>query len=238
MGLKYSIAKLEDVPESVRSFYVQQGDKFVLDAEGVVPKDKLDEFRTNNIELQRQLEKFKNVDPAKYNELLEIDRKIKEKELLDAGKVDELVNLRIKTMREAFEAEKNQLTNDLSVANSKLEQLLIDNVIKTSAIKLGVIPEAVDDVVLRAKGVFRIENGLPIPKGSDGKVVYGKDGTSPMSVDEWLTGLKTSAKHLFQGSYGSGAGGGNRSGGADLSKLTPAQKIALGLNQLSKASAP
>jgi hypothetical protein len=234
MPIKFAVAKLEDAPEALRSFYVQQGDKFVLDAEGAVPKDKLDEFRTNNIDLQRQLEKYKDVDPAKYRELLEIDRKIREKELLDAGKVDELVELRTSTMRETYETEKTKLTSDLTVANTRLEQLLIDNVVKTSAIKLGVIAEAVDDVVLRAKTMFRIENGQPVPKDADGKVIYGKDGSSPMSVDEWLTGLKTSARHLFLGSAGSGAGGGNRAGAPDMSKLTPAQKISLGLQQMGR----
>lgn len=238
MGLKYQVTKLEDVPEGVRSLYVKQGDIYVLDAEGVVPKERLDEFRNNNIELQKKLDKLKDVDPAKYNELLEIDRKVKEKELLDAGKVDELVQLRTANMRESFETEKNQLTTDLTRANSKLEQLLIDNVVKTSAIKLGVIPEAIDDVVLRAKGMFKIEDGSPVPKGADGKVIYGKDGSSPMSVDEWLSSLKTSARHLFMGSQGSGAGGGNRSGNIDLSKLSPAQKIAKGLEQLSGATGP
>ncbi len=120
------------------------------------------------------------------------------------------------------------------MANTRLEQLLIDNVVKTSAIKLGVIAEAVDDVVLRAKTMFRIENGQPVPKDADGKVIYGKDGSSPMSVDEWLTGLKTSARHLFLGSAGSGAGGGNRAGAPDMSKLTPAQKISLGLQQMGR----
>lgn len=231
MALKYSVPKLDDVPEAVRSLYTQQGDKFVLEVEGAVAKERLDEFRNNNIQLQQQMEKFKNVDPAKYAELLEIDRKIQEKKLLEAGKVDELVELRVATMRETFETEKTRLVTDLNVAQSSLQVLLIDNVVKTNAIKLGVLPEAIDDVVLRAKGLFTIENGQPVPK-QDGKVVYGKDGASPMSVSEWLTGLKTSAKHLFQGSTGSGAGGGQRTGGPDLGKLTPAQKISMGLEQL------
>jgi hypothetical protein len=130
----------------------------------------------------------------------------------------------------------------LETAKAQLGVLLIDNVIKSAAIKQGVIPEAVDDVVLRAKGVYAIdEKGVPVPKGSDGKVIYGKDGTAPMSVEEWLASLKTTAKHLFQGARGSGAGGGDGGGGrGDTSKMTPAQKISAGLtnsanmpNQLS-----
>lgn len=238
MGLKHTVAKLEDVPENVRTLYVAQGDKFVLDVEGVVPKEKLEEFRTNNIELQKQIDKYKGVDPTKYNELMVIQRKLQEKELLEKGEVDKLVDLRVTTMKETLESANAVLTTDLGKAQSQLHVLLIDNVVKSAAIQQGVIPEAVDDIVLRAKGVYVIENGVPVPK-VDGKVVYGKDGTSPMSVSEWLVSLKTTAKHLFMGSHGSGAGGGTQNGRTDTTKLTPAQKISLGLNQgATGAAAP
>ena len=62
-------------------------------------------------------------------------------------------------------------------------------------------------------------------------VVYGKDGTSPMSVIDWTTGLKKQAPHLFQGSQGGGAQGSGK-GNVDTSKLTSAQKIAQGLDSL------
>src|SRR5574337_522222 len=107
MGLKYTIAKLEDGEEAVRPLYVQQGDKFVLDVDGVVAKEKLDEFRNNNIELQKQIEKYKDVDPVKYRELMAIQKKITEKELLDKGEVDQLVNLRVAAMRDELEGKLN-----------------------------------------------------------------------------------------------------------------------------------
>jgi hypothetical protein len=100
MGLKHTITKLEDVPENVRTLYVAQGDKFVLDVDGVVPKEKLDEFRNNNIALQQQIDKYKDLDPVKYRELMAIQQKITEKELLDKGEVEKLVELRVTTMRD------------------------------------------------------------------------------------------------------------------------------------------
>ena len=117
------------------------------------------------------------------------------------------------------------------MANQTLSTLMIDNMVRAEASKLGVIPEAVDDVILRAKALYTIKDGVATPM-ADGKVVYGKDGTSPMPIAEWLTSVKKSARHLFLGSQGSGAGGGgNNSGGVDLSKMTPAQKIAYGMRQ-------
>src|SRR5574337_84483 len=232
MGLKYTIAKLEDVEEAVRPLYVQQGDKFVLDVDGVVAKEKLDEFRNNNIELQKQIEKYKDVDPVKYRELMAIQKKITEKELLDKGEVDQLVNLRVAAMRDELEGKLNVSNTELTKAQGQLHVLLIDNVVKSAAIKLGVLPEAVEDVVLRAKGVYVVENGVPTPKGADGKMIYGKDGSSPMGVEEWLMNLKNSARHLFVGSQGSGAGGGRGGPGKmDVTKMTPTEKIAYGLSQ-------
>lgn len=231
MGLKYQIAKLEDVPEAVRTLYKAEGAVFVLDAEGVVPKEKLDEFRENNINLNKQLEKLKDIDPTKYRELVQLDLQVKEGKLIKEGKLEEVVNLRVGTMKTAFETEKTSLTTQLQKSNNMLSKLMIDDAVKSAAIKAGIHPTAVDDIVLRARGVYAVDNGLPVPKNDKGEVIYGKDGKTPMPVDEWIVNLKPVAPHLFMGSNGSGAGGGGRTGGPDMSKLTPAQKIQLGIEQ-------
>jgi hypothetical protein len=44
MGLKFTVAKLDEVPETVRSMYKQEGTVYVLDVEGVVPKERIDEL--------------------------------------------------------------------------------------------------------------------------------------------------------------------------------------------------
>ena len=231
MGLKYQVAKLEDVPEAVRGLYKQEGQVFILDAEGVVPKEKLDEFRENNITLNKKLEKLKDIDPTKYQELVAIENEVKEGKLIKEGKLEEVVNLRVGTMKTAFEQEKTTLSTQLQQANSQLSKLLIDNAVKSAAIKAGVHPTAVDDVVLRARGVYTVENGLPVPKNPEGEVIYSKDGKTPMGMEDWLTSIKPNAPHLFVGSTGSGAGGGNRHGAPDMSKMTPAQKIQMGIEQ-------
>lgn len=231
MGLKHTITALTEVAESVRSLYVQQGSVYVLDVDGVVPKDRLDEFRNNNIQLQQQLERLKGVDPVKYNELMELDRKVKEKELIAKGDVDGVIALRVQAMNEAHATEKNTLETQLQSSNRQLSALLIDNVVKGAAVTNGVVPSAMDDVALRAKAVFVVENGQPVAKDEKGNVIYGKDGTTPLTPAEWVTNLRKSAPHLFQGFSGSGAGGGRGTGSTDMSKLTAVQKIQLGIEQ-------
>lgn len=231
MGLKYQITKLDDVPENVRSMYRPEGSVFVLDVDGAVPKDRLDEFRNNNIQLQQQLDKLKDIDPVKYRELTVIQQKLEEKELLDKGEVDKVVNLRVDQMRTEMQTTIDTQGAQLTAAQAQLNKLLVDNVVKSAALKHGVLAEAVDDVVLRAKSIYSVKDGVPTPTNEKGEVIYSKDGKTPMPVEEWLTDLKKTARHLFAGSTGGGAGGGHRTGTTDLSSMTPAQKINLGLAQ-------
>ncbi len=228
--MKFKIAKLEDVEESLRSFYKQGSDgAFYLEVEGAVAKERLDEFRNNNVDLNKRLEAFKDLDPAKVQEMLDNERKIAEKKFIDAGDIDGLVNQRIAAMKADHERAVNDLTGNLTTANRQLETLLIDNSVREVAAKIGVVPSAVDDVLLRAKTVFKVEDGAPVAKDREGNTIYGKDGNSSLDIGGWLGGLKDQAPHLFGTSAGSGSnnrGPGNLNGNQ---KLTPSQKIAAGL---------
>lgn len=229
MAMKFKIAKLDEVAEGVRSMYRPEGDAFVLDVDGVVPKERLDEFRDNNIQLQKQLEKLKDVDPVKYKELVELQRQVDEGKLLKEGKIEEVVQGRVAQMRTSLEGERDTFKTRAERAENQLSTLLIDAAVKGEALKLGVLPTALDDVVLRARGTYRMVDGIATPHDEKGQVVYGKDGKTPMAMGDWVEGLKKSAPHLFAGSQGGGAGGGARTGNVDLSKASPVQKIGLGL---------
>jgi hypothetical protein len=230
MPLKYQIAKLEDVPETVRTLYKPEGAGYVLDAEDVVPKTRLDEFRANNIQLQQQLEKLKDVDPAKYAELIKLQQEVEEGQLIKAGKLEEVVNLRVTNMKKDLETQLTTSQTALQLANSQLAILMIDNAVRQEAVKNGALPTALDDVVLRARTVYSMDKGQAVPKDDKGQVIYGKDGQTPMGMGDWIVNLKKAAPHLFAGSQGSGAGGGRTGPGAgDISKLSPSQKISHGL---------
>jgi hypothetical protein len=138
--------------------------------DGAVGKDKLDEFRNNNIQLQQQIDKFKNIDPAKHQELLELQRKLQEEELIEKGEVEKLVNLRVTKMKESSRVE----LTDATYASSRrptqqLGVLLVDNVVKSAAIQAGMHPMAVDDVLLRARGVYTVARGQAGGQGRRGQ---------------------------------------------------------------------
>lgn len=228
--LKYKISKIEDVAEQFRGLYTQgQDGAFYLAVDGAVGKDKLDEFRNNNIDLMKQLEAFKGVDPSKIHDLLETERKVAEKKLIDAGDIDGLVNSRVNTMRTEYEGKLSTLTKQYEVANRQLETLLVDNEVRAWAAKVGVAPTAVDDVLLRAKTVFRVEDGKPVAKDAQGNVIYGRDGVNTLSVGDWIGGLKDNAPHLFMQPTGSGATNQRPGTGGGNAPKTAVSKISAGL---------
>jgi hypothetical protein len=231
MALKYTVSDLNEVGEAVRPFYVKREDgSFVLDADGATDKSKLNEFRQTNVDLMKKMEAFKDLDPKKYAELMETDRKVREKQLIEAGKVDEVIAERVQLMRSQYDREVQTRDEQLKVANRQLETLLIDNAVKSSAVTHGILSTAIDDIVLRAKTAFSIQDGRPVMKNEKGEVVYGEDGTSPVSIDSWTKQLKNTAPHLFAGFTGSGAPGARGGGPGMKPNMTPVEKIAAGLN--------
>ena len=62
MALKFKFQTKAEIPAEHAALYVERDGAFFLDAEGVVDKSKVDEFRTNNLALKNQLAEF----AAKY----------------------------------------------------------------------------------------------------------------------------------------------------------------------------
>lgn len=214
MGLKSVIETLEGVPEALHTYYAKSDDgKFRLQAEGLVEKSKLDEFRTNNVSLLKQLEGFKDVNVDEYLQLKEEARKIRDKKLIDAGKLDELVEERVQEMRSKLTGERDTESNRAKTLAARLETVLIDNEIAKVAVAAGCVETALDDIIYRGRQVFRLHNDVVTPMDGD-KILYSADGSTPLSIKDWLSGLSSKAPHLFKQSQGGGANGGGRQGGA------------------------
>lgn len=241
MSLKSNVESLDSVPEAIRGFYEQgQDKKFYLQVEGMEPKAKVDEFRSNNIKLLKDLEAFKDVDPVEYRTLksrTEDDFKkavAAATQQLSGEQIDTAVQTRTKKMAE----ERDQLVNGLNQKLSQSEQMLsiamIDNSVRAEAAKVGAYDTAYDDLVLRARSTFKLDNMQVVAFDGKGEKLYDKDGQSPLSVGSWLKDLKKSAPHLFKGMEGGGAGGsGGHSGhNGDTSKMNSTQKIMAGLSTL------
>jgi len=227
MALQYVVDALESVPEALRGEYVARDGKFYLSVDGVVPKERLDEFRNNNIAFKRELDDLKKtyegVDVEKYKTLTAKEQQILDKKLIDAGKVDELVELRIAAMKTDHEKVVGTLTAENVSSKKQLEGLLIDSALRDAAAKSGVRVTAIDDVLLRGRQTFRLHEGVATAFEGD-KPVYGKN-SEPLSIGDWVGGLAERAPHLFEPSTGSNSK--TATTGSAANKMTRAQYDAL-----------
>lgn len=222
--LKYQIESLDEVAEPVREHYkeatVNGKTVFLLDTQGLVPKSKLDEFRTNNIGLQKRIEEFESRFgdvTLSREELADLITKREQYQNFQAkGKdqVEELVKQRVTAFQTEHEKQVKILREDNDRLGTKLAEITIDQAAISSGTKRGLKPTAILDLTARARSVFRLKDGVPVAYDADGKTLrYGKDAT-PLTLDEWVDGLAAEAPHLFAESSGGGASG-NGSGGAE-----------------------
>lgn len=234
MALKVLITKeeYEALPEAVQKEYSEQagsnGESFMLDTDDSSFKVQISEFRNNNIalikekdSLQEQVNRFKDIDPEKYQEAVDKLREIEEKELVDKGDVEQLVAHRTERMKSDYEGQikslndkVGNLTAEKEKSDSHLSRVLIDSEAQQAVTSVGAVRQgAMTDVLSRARGTFKLRDGVPVPEGPDGKTLYGSDGNTPLTIGEWAKGLLEEAPYLFENSSGGGAGGGESGAG-------------------------
>lgn len=215
MALKPVLDSLEGVPDVLHEHYAKQEDgKFRLAVTGLVPKERLDEFRDNNTTLLKQNKDLADR-LAKYDddEIEDLRKKAASGKGPTPEEIDKLVEERTGKMRKKHDEEVNAYKTREGTLRSRYEREVIDKGLIAAAVAAGCVETAVDDIVARGRATFVLdEEERVVPRGRDGKVIYGADG-EPLSMKEWMQGLAQGAPHLFKASSGGGAGG-NGGGGA------------------------
>jgi hypothetical protein len=186
-------------------------------------------------------QRFEGIDPDEVKQLKEAHQKAEEDRLLRAGaplpsplpggareteedkerklqaereRIEKVIEGRVKSIKGDLEKQVTQLTTERDALNTRLAAIQIDQGVITVATKRGLRPTAMADITSRARTVFRLVNGVPTAFDSDGKSVrYGRDGLTPMSIDEWVDGQVAEAPHLFEANSGGGSGGNHNSAG-------------------------
>src|SRR5262249_16688016 len=227
MALKALVASLDEVAEEHKSLYTEKEGKFVLEVDGLVPKERLDEFRNSNVQLRKEGEqlkatadKFKDIDPEKAREAEKKLKEIEEKNLLDKGNIEEVVNQRTAIMRQEHESQMKAKDKAVDAektradtAETALSRLLIDGAIRDAASPHVKSTAALEDVLLRGQKIWRLEEGKAVPRDAKGEIIYGRKGDQ-LTMEEWVGLLQSEAGHLFKESSGGGAkGSGSSSGG-------------------------
>src|SRR5688572_20573724 len=98
MPLKFKYAAKQEIPPEHLSFYVEREGAFVLDADGAVDKSKLDEFRSTNVGLNKQLaelsKRYEGIDPDAVKALLADKARLEDEKMIKDGEVEKLVEKR------------------------------------------------------------------------------------------------------------------------------------------------
>ena len=80
MALKFQFKSKDEIPAEHLPLYAERDGAWVLNVEGAADKSKLDEFRTNNVALLKQVDelkkRFEGIDPEQVRTLAEEKRKL------------------------------------------------------------------------------------------------------------------------------------------------------------------
>lgn len=227
MTLEYFKKDVSDLDESVKQFYSHDSEAggYFLDVKGAVSKERLDEFRNNNIELNKQMDELRTK-ANRFDQIggEDLERLKKMKESGQKPYNDEDINAKV---NEAVtkEREKFQDTEKkLSAYQEILKDSVLENNILKQATEFGVSKHAFEDVKNRAKGKFTLdfEKQQVVPASSDDK---------DLTIKDWMGQLQESAPHLFNTSEGSAAQGSKKTTQTkDYSKMDKAELWTEALN--------
>jgi hypothetical protein len=232
MALKAVLESLDGLPEGVAGLYVEQDGKFILDLDEEALKQHpntgpltraLTRERERAAEASKALkaleDKYGDLDPEAAREAIEAAREAGDKNLMDEGKIDELITQRTERMRKDFEkqiqakdAALEETASQLTATNGKLADVTIFDAVKDAALGKGARKEALTDITNRAREIWRLENGAPLARKGD-DVLYGKSGEA-LTIGEWVESLSSEASYLFEPNRGGSADGGDRGGEA------------------------
>lgn len=179
------------------------------------------------------LKAFEGIDPVKTREMLARFENDAEAKLIAEGKMSEVIEKRTERLRADYDkklqAEAEARSRSEGKA-AKLAQRTLAGALRDAAIKTGALPEAMDDIVLRAGGIWRLSDDGEAVAMNGEEIILGKDGKTPLTPIEWAESLRETAAHLWpkaQGTNAPGSSSGAR--GAQTKKasaMSPAEKAA------------
>lgn len=177
-------------------------------------KTKNQELLNKMKDLQTKSKDFEGLDAAKIKAMMAALDQSEEAKLLAEGKIDEVIQKRIDRVSaqhnetiKSLEAQLAEATQNATTFKSQLTKNMITSVLSKAAVESGVLPEAIDDIVRRAEGVFSIDkDGRVSAVDKDGFLVK-VDGLE-LTPQRFIDGLKKTAAYYWPASRGAGANGG------------------------------
>ncbi len=194
------------LPKDVQALYAEKDGKYHLEVEGAEDvtglKSALEKERTARKDADKALKdlakKFEGLDADELRKLLEQLGGDKEAQLIKAGKIDEVVTMRMEKAAKAHAKALEEAAAKVKAAEEragKFSQRVLDNEVRAAASKVGLHANAHDDALFRARTMFTLnEEGAVVQVDKDGHPVMGKDGRTPFGPGEWLEGMRETAR--------------------------------------------
>ena len=234
MALKTKFKTREEIPAELQPHYVEQAGEWVLDHDG---KAKIEEFRQSNIGANQIIadlkKRFDGIDPDEFRRLVAENQSLRTATLSEDAKRE--MESQLKTAKTGFDKQLAAVTGERDTLNSRLSAIQIDDAVVTEATQRGLRPTALADIKARARATFKLVEGQPRIFEADGTTCrMGKDGTSPMTLAEWVEALVSSAPHLFEANAGGGAVGSGGGAAGNRSVKNPFRKDTFNLTEILK----
>lgn len=229
MALKAVVDSLDDIPTEIHGEYIERNGKYELQVEGMKTQADLDRIsqaltkeRNDHKGLQQRVSLLGD---KKIEDVVTILDRVPELEAAAAGKlddkaIDQMVETRIKTRLAPIERERDQLKTQVADLGGKVgdyekkdKKRTIHDKVRAAAVKVKLMPEAVDDALMLADRHFEVEEGTGKAITRDGVGV-----TPGLEAEAWLTDLKDKRPHWWGASSGGGARG---SGGGNNGTVNP-----------------
>lgn len=252
--LAISIDKKENIPANLTDYYIEADDgKFVLDVDNSDYKTRIAEFRDNNVklsqrneELEKVAETFKDLDASEARKAIAKVKEYDKDPPKNAEEVEKEVESRVAKLRDEHEQQVQKLSERAKTAEDsigglqgRLQSLAIKDGVLTG---LGAIAQIVsgaeNDVSTRAAKVWHydLEKSQLVARDAEGRAMYGKDGVTPLTVDEWGKDLVKTASHLFTENRGGGGTGSGSESTSPEGTISGDDPMAIGRNLEAVAS--
>ena len=161
--------------------------------------------------LQDMLTKFGDMDVDAAKKAMDFLSKNETAQLIADGKFDEVLETHTEKLKSGYQekidaltSEKDAISTERDTHKSRYEVSIVDAEIRKLAIKEGVLPDAIDDVLSRGRAIFSY--------GEDGSVEARTSAGELLKIDDKLvtpiSWVKTLPRHYWPASEGAGATGG------------------------------
>ncbi|WP_029458240.1 hypothetical protein [Solidesulfovibrio alcoholivorans] len=201
MALKLVLDTLDGLEEGQKALYVEKDGKFHLDVDGLEDtsglKSALQKERDRARDFEKKLAGLKDLDPEEYARLKKEAEERATKQMEEKGEFDKL--------REKWRADQEKKEAEfkakLAEKDALLRKLHLDREVRDAALKAGVLPDDVEDVMHLTSPRFRMEE-------DGGITVLGKDGQpSPDDLSAFFAKTYKEERPKFYAGTGATGGG-------------------------------